>query len=109
MNTTVKIDTPNVGQPITNEMLFEKMQQIEERFLKANKKVLNLRETAELTGFTIQHLRKLLSKRVIPFYQPTGKTIFFNREEVEAWLLSGKRESNEEVDAEEWLNNYINS
>ena len=40
---------------------------------------------------------KLTSGRLIPYYVPTGKLIYFKRSEIEAWALQHKRESKEEI------------
>lgn len=64
----------------------------------ANKSVLNMREAAILTGLSISHLYKLTSTGGIPCYKPGGKGLYFNREELETWLLRGRKMTAEEID-----------
>ena len=46
------------------------------------KTVLDINDTAELTGYSVKYLRLLISKRDIPHYR-RGNRLFFNREEIE--------------------------
>ncbi len=75
-------------------LVLQKLEEIlqilrEERL--AVKRVLNLDEAAKFTGMSTSHLYKLTSQRRIPHSKPRGKTIFFNREELEEWLLENKQ------------------
>lgn len=54
------------------------------------KKVLTLNEAAAYAGFSVSYLYKLTSQRRIPFAKPLGKNIFFQREELEQWLLRNR-------------------
>ncbi len=58
-----------------------------ENSLAASKEVLTVDETARLTGFSKSYLYKLTSAGIIPHSKPLGKHLFFNRAQVEAWLL----------------------
>ncbi len=71
-----------------------------EGLLVANKSVLNMREATLLAGLSLSHLYKLTSTNGIPCYKPTGKAIYFNREELEAWMLRGRKATAEEIGAE---------
>jgi excisionase family DNA binding protein len=51
------------------------------------KKVLNFEEACEYTAFRASYLYKLTSSGRIPHYKPYGKMIFFNREELESFLI----------------------
>ena len=66
----------------------------------ANKTVLTMREASILTGLSLSHLYKLTSTGGVPCYKPTGKAIYFNREELEAWLQRGRKTTTEEIDRE---------
>jgi excisionase family DNA binding protein len=79
--------------------LHEQLERIE-NLLQAQKKVLNLNEAAELTGFSKSYLYKMTSKGLIPHYKPTGKQIFFNRVELEQWLLNNRQTTQEEAEKE---------
>jgi excisionase family DNA binding protein len=79
------------------EQINERLQRIEE-LLVASKSVLNIREAAILTGLSTSHLYKLTSTGGIPCYKPSGKGLYFNREELESWLLRGRKATSEEVE-----------
>ena len=70
-----------------------------EALLLTQKKVLNLTEVILLTGLSKSYLYKLTSTGGIPCYKPQGKQIFFNKDEVESWLLQNRRATNKELDA----------
>jgi len=76
-----------------------------EHLLQNNKKVLNFDEAVELTGFSKSYLYKLTSQSQIPYYRPSGKRIYFDREELEVWLLSNKIKSEQEIEKE--ASNYL--
>jgi excisionase family DNA binding protein len=80
------------------EQINERLQRIE-GLLVANKSVLNMREAAILTGLSLSHMYKLTSTGGICCYKPTGKAIYFNREELEAWMMRGRKMTAEEIDA----------
>lgn len=50
------------------------------------KEVWTMNELCRATGFSKSYVYKLTSSRAIPHYKPCGKMVFFNRQEVEAWL-----------------------
>ena len=53
-----------------------------------SKAVLNFQEALSYTGFSASYLYKLTSERRIPHSKPSGKMIFFDRLELDAWLMS---------------------
>jgi len=80
------------------EQMNERLERIE-GLLAANKMVLTMREAAILTGLSLSHLYKLTSTGGIPCYRPAGKHLYFNREELEAWLMRGRKATAEEIEA----------
>lgn len=64
------------------------------------KNILSFEETVEYTGFSDSYLYKLTSGRKIPHYKPTGRKIFFKREEIDAWLLRNPIKTSEALDIE---------
>jgi len=50
------------------------------------KNVLNFQETVEYTGIKPSYLYKLTADKVVPCYKPTGKLLYFRREELEDFL-----------------------
>ena len=81
---------------------FEKIEQL----LLTQKKVLNFNEVMLYTNLSKSYLYQLTSSGGIPCYKPNGKHIYFNKEEIENWLLNNRKISN--IELEEISNNYLN-
>lgn len=63
--------------------------------------ILNIEEVAQLTGLSKSTLYKLTSKHEIPYYKPAGrKHLYFRRDEMIAWMLRGRVQTNEELEQE---------
>lgn len=65
-----------------------------------NKTVFNIDEVALYTGLSKLYVYKLTSRKDIPYYQPQGKKIYFNKEEIDRWLLRNRESTNEEIESE---------
>ena len=51
-------------------------------------KPLTFKEARDYLGFSSSYLYKLTSLQLIPHYKPSGKVIFFSKEELRAWVYS---------------------
>ncbi len=58
--------------------------------LKNQKDVMNLDQFCEYSGLSYSSVYELTSSNSIAFYRPTGKLIFFEKGEVDKWLLSNR-------------------
>lgn len=64
----------------------DRLETIVERSANAGiKRMLNTEEAASFLGMTIDGLRGLTSKKLIPFYKPNGKNIYFDVDELVTW------------------------
>jgi putative excisionase len=61
------------------------------------KTFLNFREVLEYTGFSKSYLYKLTSGQILPCYKPGGKLLYFRRSDIDAYLLSNRRASIDEI------------
>ena len=52
------------------------------------KKVLSFEEGCNYLGYKKSYVYKLTASGILPFSKPNGKKIFFEREKLEAWMLS---------------------
>lgn len=77
----------------------QKLERIE-KLLISQKTVLNFEELVEYTGLSQSYLYKLTSKNEIPFYRPNGKQLYFNKVEIDTWLLRNRSKTNEEIQNE---------
>ena len=80
-----------------NNEIIERIQQIEKYSLLACKRVLQIDDVALLTGLSRSYIYKLTSLRAIPFYKKS-KTLYFDKEEIEKWLLSNRVSTREEAE-----------
>ncbi|MDF4221074.1 helix-turn-helix domain-containing protein [Maribacter sp. M208] len=76
-----------------------------ERLLATQKKVLNFDEVCDYTGISKSYLYKLTSHNKIPFSKPNGKVIFFEKEELDKWLLLNRQKTIKEIEDE--ASNYM--
>lgn len=68
--------------------------------MSTKRKLLNSQEAAEYLGFSISYFRKMMMKRVIPMYKPSGKLCFFDPDDLDAYLTSVRISSQSEIDSE---------
>ena len=77
--------------------LDERLSRIENMLL-SQKTVLNFDEASVYTGLSKSHLYKLTSTGGVPCYKPTGKKLYFDKSELDEWMLRGKKLSQDEID-----------
>jgi len=65
-----------------------------------NNRVLTFEQGCEYLGYEKSYVYKLTSAGIIPFSKPNGKKIFFDREKLEAWMLSNPSSSHTEKEIE---------
>jgi excisionase family DNA binding protein len=71
-----------------------------ETLLLSQKTVLNFDEMAAYTGLSKSYLYKLTSSGGIPCYKPQGKHIYFNKQEIDQWLMQNRKATKSEIEAE---------
>ena len=86
------------------ELIKEELQVIKELLANNNKKVLNLNEVADYIGFSKSYIYKLTSQNLIPHSKPSGKAVFFNRDEIDKWLLSNNTITHQQAKRKAWMN-----
>lgn len=74
----------------------ERLERIESLLL-SQKTVFSLEDVAMYTGLSKHYLYKLTSKSEIPFSKPNGKHIYFEKSQIDAWLLRNRNSSIEEM------------
>lgn len=70
----------------------------------SNKKALNLSEAAQYIGISKTYMYQLTHRREIPFYKPNGKQVYFDKNELDNWLLSNPKDNVKEQ-AKEYIKN----
>lgn len=66
----------------------------------SNKSVLTPEEAGAFTGMTLSTIYKLTSTQAIPHYKPRGKMLYFDRSELESWLLQRRVKTVDEIQTE---------
>ena len=91
----------------------KELQVIKELLANNKKKVLNLNELADYIGFSKSYVYKLTSQNLIPHSKPNGKAVFFDRDEIDKWLLNNSTITHQQArrkalmnDKETWTFEY---
>ena len=79
-----------------NEMT--QLDRIERNSLLAAKNVLSFDDVKLLTNLSGSSLYKLTCGRLIPYYKPGGKMIYFDRIEVEDWMRKNRIATVDEIE-----------
>lgn len=69
------------------------------------KDVLTSIEAAKYMGVSLSYLYKLTMRQEIPHYKPSGKMVYFNRQELEQWLQKNRVMSVSEAKDQATANN----
>lgn len=80
-----KEDLENVADLVADKTIF------------CTKEVLTSSEAAKYMGISRSYLYKLTMRKEIPHYKPMGKVVFFNRVELEKWLLGNRVSTTTEI------------
>lgn len=83
----------------TMQDISDKLDRIGQYAVIAAKSVLDLNEAALFTGFSVGHIYRLTSKKLIPHFKKSRK-LYFKKSELEDWMLENKIASNAEISSE---------
>ncbi|MFZ2284026.1 MAG: helix-turn-helix domain-containing protein [Lutibacter sp.] len=99
------------------EILFEKLEIIESRLnsIEAKlgnkhneqgyKEILNLNQLCDYLELSKGHIYKLTSTREIPHYKNGGRKLYFNKNEIDNWVLQNRVSTRSEIEAQ--ATNYL--
>lgn len=77
--------------------LMERLERIEKGVM-LQKNVLTFEEAVMFTGLAKSYLYKLTAGGKIPYYKPSGKLIYFDRSELERWMLRNPVKTADEIE-----------
>ncbi|HOO95973.1 MAG TPA: helix-turn-helix domain-containing protein [Proteiniphilum sp.] len=77
--------------------LMERLERIEKGVM-LQKNVLTFDEAVMFTGLAKSYLYKLTASGKIPYYKPSGKLIYFDRSELERWMLRNPIKTADEIE-----------
>jgi len=72
--------------------ILKKLSILEELLKKKDDKPLTFKEACVYLGYAPSYLYKLTYRKVIPHYKPTGKMIFFSKNELDEWIFRSSDE-----------------
>ena len=85
----------------TENLILDKLTEIANKLDEQNllqKTVLNFNEACTFLDVSPSHLYKLTSTKSIPHFCPQGKKLYFNRQEIDEWLMRNKQETSEDIE-----------
>lgn len=90
---------PPKRKKIKMEEIINELKQLKELTLLGAKTALNMNDVCLLTGLSKSHVYKLVWKKKIPYYKSDGgKLTYFNKQEIENWLLTHRVSTDEELE-----------
>lgn len=88
----------------TENSVLEKLSSIENLLKKKNdhafrqtSKPLSFREAADYLGFRPSYLYKLTHRKLIPFFKPSGKMLFFAKSDLDEWVFGKEKVKSEKL------------
>jgi len=81
--------------------ILERLKSIErklEELAVLNKETLTLKEAAKYLDLSCSHLYKLTYSKQIPHYKPRGKQVYFEKRELDKWLLQNRQATKAEME-----------
>ncbi len=72
-------------------IIIEKLEEIKKILRQKNEQPLNFNQAAQYLGFSHSYLYKLTSRKIIPCHRPTGKVLFFSKNELDEWIFTSKK------------------
>lgn len=79
--------------------LEHRIQQLEKSLYQA-KNILSFEEACAFLNFSKSYLYKLTSTCAIPHFKPSGKMVYFEREELEKWLRQNPVKTKDQIEME---------
>lgn len=80
-----------------NEEIKQYAESLAINYINCTKKILTAEEAARYMGISMSHLYKLTMRMEIPHSKPFGKMLYFDRGDLELWLMSAKHSGNAQM------------
>lgn len=79
------------------KLILEKLDYLEQLIISNNKEILSVEELEKYTGFKKSYIYHLVHYSKIPYSKPNGKYLFFQKSEIDEWLLKNKSLSDNQI------------
>lgn len=101
------IELTNKVETMENNKFYDVLIQIRNLML-MNKETMNIDDVSLYTGYEKSYLYKLTSEAKIPHSKPGGKSIFFQKKEIDEWLNRNPIKTRYQIEGEsnQMINNY---
>ena len=83
----------------TIKLILEKLDYLEQLIISNHKEILSVEELEKYTGFKKSYIYHLVHFSKIPYSKPNGKYLFFQKSEIDEWLLKNKSLSDDQIQA----------
>lgn len=83
----------------TIKLILEKLDYLEQLIIANHKEILSVEELEKYTGFKKSYIYHLVHYSKIPYSKPNGKYLFFQKSEINEWLLKNKYLSDNQIQA----------
>lgn len=77
-------------QALLGQTILKKLSSIEDLLKRKDDKPLTFKEACAYLGYAPSYLYKLTYKNIVPHYKPTGKIIFFSKNELDEWVFKSR-------------------
>lgn len=78
----------------------KELQELKQLLTIQNDEPLTIDEACKYTGYKKSYLYKLTCLKLIPFYKPNDKKIFFSKNELRYWIFRNRQDSTHEIDGQ---------
>lgn len=89
-----------------NNAIIQKLNQLEKLIIGTTKQIFTVEDVVNYTGFSRSYVYKLVHNNILPYSKPNNRTLFFNKKEIDDWLLQNKSKSVSQLENE--ASNYTN-
>lgn len=110
INTAADVRTipkPKNHLTMSDKEILTKLENIERNSLLAAKNVLSIDDVVLLTGLSKSYLYRLTSTKQIPYYKPNGKLAYFDRQEIERWMLQNRVDCKQDAEHKAAKYNFL--
>ncbi|MEK6492496.1 helix-turn-helix transcriptional regulator [Myroides odoratimimus] len=79
------------------KLILDKLDYLEQLIISNHKEILSVEELEKYTGFKKSYIYHLVHYSKIPYSKPNGKYLFFQKSEINEWLLKNKSLSDDQI------------
>ncbi|OAB26926.1 transcriptional regulator, AlpA family [Flavobacterium fryxellicola] len=90
-----------------SNLIIQKLTQLEKLIIGTNKQIFTVDDVVNYTGFSKSYVYKLVHKNILPYSKVNNRTLFFEKSEIDSFLLQNKSKSISQIEKEAIT--YINS